>query len=107
MPETVLTEEDDGTVIELKTDEELVIRLEENPSTGYTWEIHEEDDANLVLKDSSFSQPSDAAVGGGGVRTCRFEAQEPGTVTIEMEYRRQWEQANLSDRFKVTVEIHE
>lgn len=83
----------------------LEIRLPENPSAGYRWEVvsgqfHGDD---FTLWHEAYEPaPSDDpdVVGDGGMRSFMFP---PGTFTLV--YRRSWLRVN-SEIFRITVEVH-
>jgi len=85
--------EDNGNTITLKSGQTLVLTLESNPSTGYSWELGEFDEAVLELTSSIYlpNEQSSGKVGGGGEETWYFEAQSSGDTTLHLEYARSWE----------------
>jgi inhibitor of cysteine peptidase len=81
--------------------ETLIIRLQENPTTGYRWTV--ESNAGMRLDDDSFSRTG-TGVGGGGSRRLQWTAQAPGTHSITLLLRRPWEAADTAiGRFSLTV----
>ena len=89
-----LTSAASGRLVELRRSQELVIRLEANPSTGYHWEIAES--APTALKQLGEGQYEPASVptgrvGGGGMMTWRFRAVRTASDTLRFVYRRPWE----------------
>ncbi|MEI8357289.1 MAG: protease inhibitor I42 family protein [Deltaproteobacteria bacterium] len=75
------------------------LRLEANPSTGYTWSLGKPLDASVLrLVASRFVSSAAAAPGGapplagqGGNEIWTFEAVAPGRTKISMFYARPWE----------------
>lgn len=88
--------QDNGGQVALKQGQVLVVSLESNPTTGYSWEVAEIDDAVLKQKGEVEYQQADAGdppkVGVGGVETFRFEAQGAGTASLKLVYHRPWEE---------------
>jgi len=101
--------EDDGARIQLSEGQILVISLESNPSTGYTWEVDHAGarvEGRRILQQVGESEfrPQPAAVetarsrelphllGAPGTQILRFEAVEAGQTTLRLIYRRPWEQ---------------
>lgn len=73
--------------------DEIIIDLEELPSTGYIWDVPE--GAGFELTESSFEQhdvgePLDPVVGGSGRRRLVFRATRPGDFRLELAMRRPW-----------------
>jgi inhibitor of cysteine peptidase len=101
---------ENGGTVELKTGETLMISLDSNPSTGYSWEIQETDETLLKLKgDPEFVQPPDNGtpiVGAGGTQVFRFEALKAGTTTLTLVYHRPWEKDVAPiDTYSLTVAV--
>lgn len=105
----LLTEAEDGTTVVLAVGEELRLRLESNPSTGYAWEIV--DAAGGVLaavgEPTWVPDPPDGAfVGRGGLATWHFRAVREGEGHLRLAYRRPWEKDALpARRFSARVEV--
>ena len=92
--EIELSAADSGRNVSLTEDRLLVIRLEASPSAGYLWEVAGSDEAIIVRKDGNqpeFSSPSDAP-GAPVYQVLRFAALSEGQTTLELAYRRPWEQ---------------
>jgi inhibitor of cysteine peptidase len=97
-----------GTQIELKAGQVLVISLASNPSTGYGWHIAEVDESVLVqVGETEFiqKQTDEQVVGAGGTETLRFEAVGSGTTTLTLTYDRAWEDQPPEETFTVTVVV--
>ena len=87
----VLEAKDEGRQIELQKGQILTINLEGNPTTGYTWELVESEDAIVrQVGEAEFKADSDL-VGAGGVQTLRFEAVREGQMELTLVYHRPWE----------------
>jgi inhibitor of cysteine peptidase len=88
----LITEEQDGLQVNLGRGDFLLVRLESNPSTGYSWEIINNDEAILRPLGDSVFRASSSAVGAGGTETFQFEAIEEGTSVLRMIYHRSFEE---------------
>jgi inhibitor of cysteine peptidase len=103
-----LTRADSGKVVEARVGDTLVVRLEENPATGYRWTIEKIDEEVIVLHQVEFVPSHSAGMGGGGQRRWTFTAQKAGMVTLELKLWRTWEgDASISERFTVTLHVQE
>ena len=80
-----------GTTREIGVGEELLLRLPENPTTGFRWQITCSGDGELQPLDDRFELGGDALPGSAGQRVLRFVARKPGTVQLSAAYRRPWE----------------
>lgn len=86
-----LEAKDDGNQITLQKGQTLTVKLEANPTTGYTWEVVESDGAILrQVGETEYEAESDL-IGAGGVETLRFEAVEAGDMELRLVYHRPWE----------------
>jgi inhibitor of cysteine peptidase len=94
-----ISDSDSGSSHLLSRGEEVLVRLRENPTTGYRWQLTQAGAGRLGLVDDRFEAGSDAsAPGTGGHRVVRFVAEQTGSVRLEAEERRQWDQASASNQ---------
>lgn len=84
----------------------ILIALESNPTTGYSWEANY-DETMLELVEETY-EPGEYAqqgvVGAGGTELFRFRALESGEIEITMVYKRPWE-AEVLDQKVFTIDI--
>jgi inhibitor of cysteine peptidase len=96
------------TSISVKEGEEFTIKLEENPTTGYSWSVKISDESVLALSADNYlpDDKSGDMVGSGGKRELTFRAMKLGDVLIDMVYEQSWEPNPENQRlqFSVTVE---
>ena len=105
MPILILTQTDDGRVFNVQKGDQVVVRLEESPTTGYRWAVEDVDAGILRLQNDDFS-PAGSGVGGGGERTLTFIAQNAGTTRIQLKLWRDWEGSNsIRNRFDVVFSV--
>jgi len=108
MSEIVIVQSDQGSEFQVHPGDLIVVRLPENPTTGYRWELDVADDRIIALQDSDYSTASSAGIGGGGMRTFSLEAHRPGTVRVRLRLRREWEPEEAAvDCFEVTIRVRE
>lgn len=102
-----LTRADHNRTAELRVGERLEVRLPENPTTGFSWAVDENNRRLLTLEDTAYAPPDEAGfVGARGQRTFRFTARQPGEVALKLKYWRVWEgDGSVAERFAVTVRI--
>jgi len=85
--------DDNGREMQLKKGQTLVVTLEGNPTTGYSWEVAEPlDEQVLRLTGEPEFKAESEALGAGGVQILRFEAVNAGTMTLKLVYHRPWEE---------------
>jgi inhibitor of cysteine peptidase len=96
---------DNGTDVALKRGQDLVISLEGNPTTGYTWEAVAYDEGVLRQVGQPAFTPESDAVGAPGRQILRFEAGGAGQTTLQLVYHRPWEDADPEREFSVEVVV--
>jgi inhibitor of cysteine peptidase len=88
------------------TEFDIVISLDSNPTTGYSW-FPTYDQDELVLVNEDYQPGEDAQsglIGAGGTQIFRFKALKTGQATISMSYQRPWETGALETKvFNVEV----
>ena len=103
---TVKTYTDSGQTINIAINQEFVIALGSNPTTGYSWQVSYDKDV-LKLLESTY-KPGEKAkqgvVGAGGIEYFRFETLKTGKTEITLVYKRPWEEEIL-DQKVFTVNI--
>jgi predicted secreted protein len=103
MAEIVVNQAQNGGAVSAAAGDTVVLRLAENPTTGYRWQL--DSATGLMLSADEFSSVS-AAPGAGGERRLCFVAPAPGTFQIQASLRRAWEAgAAPQAQFRVTVQV--
>jgi inhibitor of cysteine peptidase len=93
-----LSEQDSGRRVDISLGSSLLVRLKENPTTGYRW---------IVETASGLEQVGDhfeggGAIGAAGVRLFQFRADHTGSYKLQMKNWREWEgEASVISRFIV------
>jgi len=101
----LVTDVDRSSTVSVPLSEEVVLELEENPTTGYRWTIETTGDAVKELASTYTPSPA-AGIGGGGRRIVRFLATRPGTTSIRAALRRPWEQPDRSiNQYAITITV--
>lgn len=108
--QTVITEDDTGKIIYLKSGDIFYIRLKENPSTGYSWQLSLSRGLSLLMdkyyspdyskKDGRF------VVGAIGFHSWEIKTVGRGSQQIRGIYKRSWEEETGNEQiFKINVKI--
>ncbi len=86
----VKTYVDSGQTINIGVDQEFIIALGANPTTGYGWqETYDETILELVEKTyKPGEEAEEGVVGAGGVEYFRFRALKAGETEITLVYKR-------------------
>ncbi len=73
----------------------LLVRMIENPSTGYTWKLYlprmYDWEYPLYLKETSYAPSNSFLYGHEGMRSFQFTASNAGKVTAQFVYGKPWE----------------
>lgn len=102
-----LSAADNGGVVSATTGEPVVLTLESNPSTGYSWSLAAEPDPNvLAFVSSRYVAPGDDdRVGAAGTEVWTWNAVSEGSTVLRLEYVRPFEPNEVAETFEVTVEV--
>jgi predicted secreted protein len=80
-----------GGTVELTVGETLEIRLTENRTAGYRWQIEARAEPIGSLESDAYEAAA-GPPGRGGTRVLSFKAERPGDGEIRLAYRRPWEE---------------
>lgn len=108
--EVWVTEEDSGGTVTIGMEDSLIVALDSNPTTGFSWTLVSISNTSVVTNVSSEYIPDptptgEPMVGSGGEEIWTFAPQAAGTSTIEMMYSRPWESVEPAARFNITVTV--
>ncbi|MFB0558985.1 MAG: protease inhibitor I42 family protein [Dehalococcoidales bacterium] len=99
----VKTYTDSGQTIDIGVNQEFVIALGSNPTTGYSWQ-ESYDESMLELVEKTYKpgpEVKQGVVGAGGVEYFRFKPLKAGEAEITLVYKRPWEEPTPQDVTKV------
>jgi inhibitor of cysteine peptidase len=106
MPHTTLTQADNHRSVEVALGEAIVLRLPENPTTGYRWAVDQIDPDKLLIQATQFSLLG-AGAGAGGEKTLTLKANQPGVARLHLKLWREWEgEASIIDRYQIAIQIN-
>ncbi len=95
----------DGRTIDLGISETVEIRLPENPTTGFRWDLTAKGEPACAMLGDSFATAG-VAPGTGGQHSWTFKALRQGECEVELVYRRPWEANDAAERrFRVRLRI--
>ena len=104
MKEVILTEAHNGGRVSAAIGDILIVRLPENPTTGFRWTFQVTN--NLTQTVDNFVTTA-ADIGAGGQRCLQFSVQSIGVGRIEAVLRRDWETGIAPQSvFSVSIDIH-
>ena len=96
---------DASQTINTRLNQEFIIALDSNPTTGYDWEeSHDNSILSLMGKEYKVGEKAPGLVGAGGTQYFRFKALKTGKTEITLTYKRPWEEKTLEQK-TFTVDI--
>ena len=101
----VVTAEDNGNRIVISAGEKLIVELLSNGTTGYSWQVVENDTALLSLTGHEYIIPDypPGFCGGGGVERFEFSCRE-GSSRLKLVYRRPFAPSADDDEYSIVVD---
>lgn len=104
MAEVLLTKSDNGRTIDAAVGDSLLVKLPENPTTGFRWTQEPGSVPAVRLRHRSFDRDTSGAVGALGTRTFQYEIVRSGEGLLQLRYWQEWEGENsIAETFFVTV----
>ena len=80
-----------GKTVNIAVGGTLTVTLDSNVTTGYSWELKEIGDTDVLQKtDNKYVAPANGAIGAGGKEVWTFKALAAGTSTLTMYYSQPW-----------------
>jgi predicted secreted protein len=102
----VLSKQDSGKQIDVKTGEVVQVELEAMGTAGYQWFVENLDQDILKLVSEETKVPSPGRLGAPVLMIWKFEVIKEGTSEIKMNHYRSWEGKEQStDHFSVRIKI--
>lgn len=95
---------DAGGRIELDNSHVLVVNLESNPSTGYAWYVESRDE-KVLEQVGDFALKAADKIGAPGMQILRFQGIASGQTTLNLVYRRPWEDVKPEKTFSLEVTV--
>ena len=92
-----LGESDSGSEVTAAVGDVIDVALEENPSTGYTWELAGLPDVLEPIGDE-YIEPETDLVGAPGTRELSFEVVSEDAGILRLEYVRPFEDSPVAER---------
>ena len=87
----VVTDADKGGIVHLKVGDQLELRLQANPSTGFMWYVHTKSTRLLKLTSQTQTEPTKPGVGRPIFQVFNFTPRELGAGDLLLHYVRSWE----------------
>lgn len=86
----IYDEANNGQIVPLAKDSTVTIRLKENPTTGYSWQVNVTDGLSIISDQYIPDKVPAGMVGSGGTHTWTLQPQGAGTFTFRAIYMQPW-----------------
>ena len=102
-----LNEGANDTVVNVLTDQKIIISLRGNPTTGFVWSLQNINSGviRLIGKDFMSDSGGSELVGVGGKYIFEFVADKQGKTNLEFIYKRPWVGGETAQTFTVTINV--
>ncbi len=106
MAQNAYSEADNGKIITVNSGDTFTIKLNENPSTGYSWNLTLGNGLQLVSDQYTAKEVPSGIVGSGGYHEWVVKAVSPGSYVITGIYKRPWEPVSGGEQaYTLTVNV--
>lgn len=107
MPETItLTAADAGVSRGAVVGQNVVLQLNENPTTGYRWALDATPPNAIENLASEYLATPGGAIGGGGKRKFSFTTKAPGDIHLRLKLWREWQgEDSATQRYEFTLQV--
>ena len=98
----IIREQDAGRTIQVSRGELIILRLAENPTTGYRWTVESSQGLELIDDQNFFGE----GLGAGGARVLQFRSRRNGECELRLKHWREWEgETSVIGRFQVHLVV--
>ena len=95
---------DNGKTISMKGGEAILVALDENPTTGYSWNVTAS--PGLKIVEDKYIAPQPGLMGAGGAHQWQIHATGTGTMQFDAVYKRPWEATTGNEStFHLTINV--
>nr|WP_320160740.1 protease inhibitor I42 family protein [uncultured Methanoregula sp.] len=100
------TEWDNGTLTTIHPDDVVAIRLPENPSTGYQWDVSGSNGITILDDSYIYPDPTGRITGQGGWRHITITPNASGKKSFSATCKRWWEpETGAEQHFSLDFEV--
>lgn len=100
-------EEDAGREIIVRQRDEIRLKLSENPTTGYQWQLDDTEESPFAVIGDDFELIDPLAIGGPGHRFLSLRADLAGTWTLALTLHREWQPNSAVSNFALRVHVED
>jgi len=99
------THTDPGQTVNIGVNQEFIIALGSNQTTGYNWQESHDQTMLELLKWNYEEVATEGVVGAGGIEYFRFKALKAGQTEITLTYEQPWEGGGVGETKVFTVYV--
>ncbi len=88
-----------------KAPQTATFTMEANPTTGYTWQISQDNEIFDIAEEYVENEHAEGMVGVGGTQTYVLTPKAAGTATVTLVYGRSWEEGDSLSSAEYTFEV--
>ena len=88
-----------------KAPQTATFTMDANPTTGYTWQISQDNEVFDIAEEYVENEHAEGMVGVGGTQTYVLTPKSAGTATVTLVYGRNWEGGDEASRAEYTFEV--
>ena len=96
---------DPGQTVNIGVNQQFVVALGSNPTTGYSWQESHDQTMLELVKWNYEEVAQEGVVGAGGIEYFRFKALKAGQTEITLTYEQPWEGGGSGETKVFTVKI--
>lgn len=98
-------EQDHGRTLRLSTGDQLIVTLETQPGTGFTWNLAPDSTPLLELQGKPEIESGAGTAGRTDRITFRFTVRAKGEGKLELHYLRSWEKKAPMRVFQLQIKV--
>jgi len=103
VPTILVNSSSNGDILTVPASERVLVRLNENPTTGYMWNATASKGLSVIS--DTYYPPNTTLIGAGGYHEWILAPDTVGTYTFKAVYMRPWEGASsAADTFSLVIE---
>jgi predicted secreted protein len=95
---------DAGATRAVSEGDELIVGLDETPTSGYRWAVDAIDPSVLEVVGDEFTPPAPGPLGGSGRHEFRFRVIGTGSSPIRLVLARAWDPTAAADTYETAVD---
>jgi len=105
MADILVGEGHNGAALSARRGDTLVVRLAENPTTGFRWTVTQSAAGVLQPLSDDFEAAGTMAPGAGGARVLRYRVSASGEASLALQLARPWEANAPRSNFQVRLSV--